>query len=88
MDGVPNGDYRLVATTDVSRVANEDRYMNNSVSMPIRVSGDTVTNLTPSWQTWGSLGEPRVSAPTAVSWGPNRLDVFVVGTGNVIMHKS
>ena len=36
------------------------------------------------------LGEPRwhlISAPAAVSWGPNRIDCFVVGTDRAVWHR-
>jgi hypothetical protein len=37
------------------------------------------------------LGEPRrpadESAPAAVSWGPNRIDTFVMGTDSTLWHK-
>ena len=28
-----------------------------------------------------------ISSPEAVSWGPNRLDVFVLGTNSALYHK-
>ena len=38
----------------------------------------------------GRLGVPRrllTSAPTVVSWGPNRLDVFAQGTDDALWHR-
>jgi hypothetical protein len=52
-----------------------------------------------TWGTWGSIGAPswRTDAgvyltyakygPTAVSWGPNRIDVFVVGPDDGLWHR-
>ncbi len=38
------------------------------------------------WSSWESLGGILTSAPAAVSWGPNRIDVFVRGTDNALWH--
>jgi hypothetical protein len=41
-----------------------------------------------AWQTnWDDLGGVFTSAPTVVSWGPNRLDVFGIGTDGNVYHK-
>ena len=40
------------------------------------------------WSGWGSLGGSLTSAPAAVSWGCNRLDVFALGANNDLVHKS
>jgi Common central domain of tyrosinase len=40
-----------------------------------------------SWGGWESLGGILASPPGAVSWGPNRLDVFVVGTDHAMWHR-
>src|SRR5947207_3158211 len=37
--------------------------------------------------TWESLGGTLTSIPEAVSWGPNRLDIFVVGTDSALWHR-
>ena len=46
------------------------------------------------WHGWGPsvtdyerLGGVCMSAPRAVAWGPNRLDVFVIGTDSALYHK-
>ena len=36
---------------------------------------------------WESLGGTTTSAPAAVSWGPNRIDVFARGTDSALWHK-
>ena len=41
----------------------------------------------PSWGGWESLGGILESPPQAVAWGPNRLDVFVVGTDSAMWHR-
>ena len=42
-----------------------------------------------TWSGWQSLGGvlPSSEAPTVVSWGPNRLDIFVKGTDNALWHR-
>jgi hypothetical protein len=35
---------------------------------------------------WESLGGTITSAPTAASWGPNRIDVFAMGKDNALWH--
>ena len=47
---------------------------------------DWHTNLLPTWQE-ENLGGTLTSAPTAVSWGSDRLDVFAKGTDNALWHK-
>lgn len=39
------------------------------------------------WSEWEDLGGVLTSAPAAVSWGPNRIDVFVRGQNNSLWHK-
>ncbi len=39
------------------------------------------------WRGWESLGGVLESPPNAVAWGPNRLDVFVVGTDSALWHR-
>jgi Repeat of unknown function (DUF346) len=42
-----------------------------------------------SWSDWEQLGaNPILSNPAAVSWGPNRIDVFVQGTDNALYTKT
>jgi hypothetical protein len=36
---------------------------------------------------WESLGGIIVSPPQAVSWGPNRLDIFALGTDQAVWHR-
>jgi hypothetical protein len=42
----------------------------------------------PSATGWDPLGGVFNSAPCAVSWGPDRLDIFGLGTDNQCYHKS
>lgn len=39
------------------------------------------------WSNWESLGGPVSSAPAAVSWGKNRIDLFARGMHNEAAHK-
>jgi hypothetical protein len=39
------------------------------------------------WSGWEDLGGILTSAPSAVSWGPNRIDCFVMGTDSALWHK-
>ncbi len=87
IDGVPDGDYRLVATTNYSQVVPEDRYLDNSVVAALRLQSNTVTTIPLIWGGWEGLGGVLVSQPHAVSWGPNRLDVFGVGTDHAVWHR-
>jgi hypothetical protein len=41
----------------------------------------------PSPTDWESLWGETLSPVTAVSWGPNRLDLIVRGTDDVTYHK-
>jgi hypothetical protein len=38
------------------------------------------------WSSWESLGGILTSAPAAVSWGPNRIDVFARGPRRDLIH--
>ena len=40
----------------------------------------------PSGSDWESLGGTITSAPAAVSWGPNRIDVFARGQNQNLIH--
>jgi hypothetical protein len=40
-----------------------------------------------SWHGWEGLGGILESPPVAVSWGPNRLDVFAMGTDSALWHR-
>ena len=40
-----------------------------------------------AWSGWGYLGGSLTSNPSAVSWGPNRIDCFAQGTDNAMWHK-
>jgi hypothetical protein len=42
----------------------------------------------PSQTDWGPLGGSFISAPTMVSWGSNRLDIFGVGGDRAAYHKA
>ena len=86
IDGVPDGQYRLLATTNALRVAREDRFLDNSVLVGLHIQGDTITETPPSWGSWESLGAGFTSSLSAVSWGPNRLDLFAVNDDNAVLH--
>ena len=87
IDGVPDGDYRLAATTNYKQLVQEDRYFDNSILIGLRIQGNSVTQIPPVWGGWESLGGVLLSAPQGVTWGPNRLDVFAVGTDHAVYHK-
>ena len=40
-----------------------------------------------AWHGWEGLGGVLESPPVAVSWGPNRLDVFAMGTDSALWHR-
>jgi len=41
-----------------------------------------------SWSPWQSLGGVITSDPAAVSWGPDRIDIFARGQDNGLWHMS
>ena len=41
----------------------------------------------PRWQGWEGLGGFLTSSPSAVSWGPNRIDVVARGRDSAIWHR-
>lgn len=51
-----------------------------SVIAGLRLQGNAVTEIPLFWWGWKSLDGIYLSAPKAVCWGPNRTDVFAVGT--------
>ena len=40
------------------------------------------------WKNWISLGGELGSKPSAVCWGPGRIDAFVVGVNSAVHHKA
>jgi len=38
------------------------------------------------WSNWQNLGGNITSEPAAVSWGPNRIDVFSRSQNNSLIH--
>ena len=51
------------------------------------VNGDTWEPVVAGGGFWESLGGHIAGTPAAVSWGPNRLDVFAQGTHGAPLHK-
>jgi hypothetical protein len=87
IDGVPDGDYRLLATTNYKQIVKEDRYNDNSVLIGIRIQGNVATQVPLYWGGWGSLGGILTSPPSVAAWGPNRLDVFGLGQDHALWHR-
>jgi C1A family cysteine protease len=54
---------------------------------PFWTAGNVVLPASSQWHGWESLGGQLSSAPAAVSWGANRIDVFGRGTDNALWHK-
>src|SRR5438445_212035 len=57
---------------------------------PSGVTSDNVfplLNPASSWSGWESLGGLLTCLPSAVSWGPDRLDIFALGGDNAVWHK-
>ena len=46
-----------------------------------------VGGIDPSWSSWESPGGVLMSPPQTVSWSPNRIDVFAVGTDSGMWHR-
>lgn len=38
------------------------------------------------WSEWESIGGELADAPAAVSWTPNRIDIFALGTNKRLWH--
>ena len=87
IDALPDGDYRLLATTNYKQHVQEARFLDNSIVVGLRVQGNAVAQIALRWWPWQSLGGVVLSAPEAVTWGPNRLDVFAVGTDHAMWHR-
>ncbi|MBI3866998.1 MAG: hypothetical protein HY299_00570 [Verrucomicrobia bacterium] len=49
--------------------------------------GDGLPQWFPSQTDWEGLGGQTADAPTSVTWGPNRLDIFVRGSNGGVYHK-
>jgi hypothetical protein len=88
---VPDGDYRLVNRANALEGSTrfpESNIHDNAFSFALRIAGDAVTPLTAGWtgQTVASGGAVNTSV-SAVSWAPNRIDVFARGAENRLVHK-
>ncbi len=88
IDGVPDGDYRLLATTNYRQVVREDRYNDNSILVGVRIQGNTATQIPLVWSGWNRRGGILIRSPKAVAWGPNRLDIFGIGTDSALYHMA
>ena len=77
----------MVSTTNFRQVVQEDKYLDNSVLMGIRIRGDTVAEIPLNWSGWESLGGVVYSPGSPVSWAANRLDLFVIGTDSAVHRK-
>jgi len=49
MDGVPDGDYVLVSTTNAQHLVPEDTYADNTIYTALRIKGDKVTEIVSCW---------------------------------------
>lgn len=58
-----------------------------NTEFPFWTASQIVLPLTHGWQGWESLGGILTSKPSAVSWGPNRIDVVVRGTDSAVWHR-
>jgi len=60
------------------------------VGKPSGVTNDDpfpLESSTAAWSGWEWLGGVLESPPVVVSWGPNRLDAFVLGTDSALYHR-
>ena len=87
IDGVPDGDYRVLATTNHKQTVVEDRYTDNSVLVGVRIQGSNATEIPLFWTAWESLGGVVTSPPATVSWGPRRIDLFALGQDHALWHR-
>jgi hypothetical protein len=49
IDGIPDGDYVLVSTTNALHLIPEDTYADNRIYTGLHIQGDTVTEIPPCW---------------------------------------
>lgn len=61
---------------------------NNNNAILVRTFIGTGTNCAGSWSAWKSLGGNMSTGPSAVSWGPNHIEVFAINASNKIVRKS
>lgn len=54
---------------------------------PFWTAQGTVIPAVHGWSGWESLGGIITSRPSAVSWGPNRIDVVARGTDSAVWHR-
>jgi len=86
VDNVPDGTYRLVATTNVQHRFFEERYANNTTSYTLTLSGSTVTTGSPGvFSPVSTSSLPAGATVAAASWGPNHDDIFWVGSNNQLV---
>jgi hypothetical protein len=93
MDGVGDGDYRLVASTNVLSAVAEDTFGNNSYAYAFRLSGNTVLPVGPEWSLLkripsGLDTEGQLSNLTGVSSDLHRWDAFGTQTNKIVHLKS
>lgn len=89
----PDGSYSicgLTAGTYIVRPSRDgftfDPPLRNVTVPPNQTGINFTASALPVWSPWQSLGGELASAPAAASWGPNRLDVFVAGRDNSLLH--
>src|SRR5262245_8671824 len=51
------------------------------------ILASTLAGAQPQWSAWESQGGVLSSAPVAVAWDVNRLDVFAKGANGTLIHK-
>ncbi len=73
------------------RPAGADWQLSKTQGLPTSTAlvypGDAAPADPTEWSDWVSLGGELTSGPAVCSWGPNRLDVFVLATDSSLYHK-
>ena len=75
-----------VAMMSTSRVDVFARGSDNALYHNTGTGASEYFTATWSWSGWENLGGVLASDPAAVSWGPDRIDVFARGTDNALLH--
>ena len=55
---------------------------------PPQLASPAVSETVPQWSDWDDLGGSFNSGPSVAAWSVNRLDVFLRGSGQTMLHRA
>jgi hypothetical protein len=89
--GSAAGDKPAVVVEHVFKSSGGSAFTADVINVLVRNTDSTLAlrtgTATGAWSAWRNLGGGIVGTPAAVSWGTNRVDVFVRGTDNRLYHN-